>query len=192
MRFDDGRKPARLTDAGGLRLVELARGVIEEALGVAAPPSPSPLDDQLRRPGDLFVTLRRLGRLRGCIGTVGRERMLIESVAECALGAAFRDPRFDPLREPDLAGLEVQVSVLSLFRTIRGPDEIEIGTHGLYVEQGEAHGLLLPQVALEFDRDAAGFLRMVCRKAELPEDAWQSGARVSVFTTRKFPGSGAA
>ena len=83
---------------------------------------------------------------------------------------------------PDLF---VEISVLSPLRPIADPGEIQVGLHGLYVSQGSAHGLLLPQVATEHGWDRDTFLRQVCLKAGLPPDAWQRGATLQVFTVER-------
>ena len=65
-------------------------------------------------------------------------------------------------------------------------DEIEIGRHGLVVEQGWARGLLLPQVATEWRWDRQTFIEQTCHKAGLPRDAWQHGATVWKFEAEVF------
>ena len=137
-------------------------------------------------PGDLgslpeatgaFVTLKRDGQLRGCIGTLECRRPLAEEIARVAVSAAREDPRFDALRPTELDDLDVEVSVLGPLEEIdpRDPGAIEIGRHGLVVEQGHRRGLLLPQVATEWGWDREQFLSQTCTKAGLPADCWQEG-----------------
>ena len=99
------------------------------------------------------------------------------------MAAAFRDPRFPPLREDELADLEVEISVLSPMRRIKNAEEIQVGRHGLYLEQGSCRGLLLPQVASEYGWDRHTFLKQTCVKAGLPPDAWKDpDTRIFVFS----------
>jgi AmmeMemoRadiSam system protein A len=134
----------------------------------------------------VFVTLEVAGRLRGCIGVVEAREPLREAIIHCAQGAAFRDPRFSPLRPEEISGLQIEISVLSNVSPIR-PDEIEIGKHGLVIASAGNRGLLLPQVAAEQHLSREQFLEETCRKAALPRDAWrQPETSVSAFTCEVF------
>ena len=135
-----------------------------------------------------FVTLKRGGRLRGCIGTLECRRPLAEEIARVAVSAALEDPRFAPLQAFELDGLTIEVSVLGPLEPIdpHDPDAISIGRHGLVVEQGRRHGLLRPQVATEWGWDRETFLSQTCIKAGLPPDAWRRGAAVSRFLADVF------
>jgi AmmeMemoRadiSam system protein A len=135
-----------------------------------------------------FVTLKRGGRLRGCIGTLECRRPLAEEVARVAVSAAREDPRFEPLRASELEDLDVEVSVLGPLEAIdpHDPAAIEIGRHGLVVEQGRRRGLLLPQVATEWGWHREEFLSQTCVKAGLPRDAWRQGATVYRFDAVVF------
>ena len=94
------------------------------------------------------------------------------TLARCAADAALRDPRFAPLRPEELAGLEIEVSLLSPIHPIRA-EEVEIGRHGLLVERGLRRGLLLPQVATEHRLSRELFLAETCVKAGLPRESWK-------------------
>jgi len=96
----------------------------------------------------VFVTLHVAKRLHGCIGVIEAKEPLGEAVAHCAQSAALEDPRFNRMQPADLPTLEIEVSLLSPLEPIQ-PDEVEIGKHGLLIEQGFHRGLLLPQVAVE-------------------------------------------
>lgn len=135
-----------------------------------------------------FVTLKKRGELRGCIGTLECRRTLPEEVARVAVSAAREDPRFEPVRPSELADLDVEVSVLGPLERIdpQDPAAIEIGRHGLVVEQGWRRGLLLPQVATEWGWDRETFLSQTCAKAGLPHDCWRSGATVFRFAADVF------
>ena len=137
-----------------------------------------------------FVTLKRHGHLRGCIGTLECRRALAEEVARVAVSAAREDPRFEPLAAPELADLEIEVSILGPLEPIDPFDAhaIAIGRHGLVVEHGLRRGLLLPQVATEWGWDRETFLAQTCVKAGLPPDAWRNGATVYRFEGEAFGG----
>ncbi len=128
-----------------------------------------------------FVTLTSGGMLRGCIGRVTPDTNLAQVVADMARAAAISDPRFPPVEEGELDGLSIEVSALTPLKSISGPDEIEVGRDGLVVREGYRSGLLLPQVAGEFDWAAERFLAETCLKAGLPENAWQRGAEIESF-----------
>jgi AmmeMemoRadiSam system protein A len=131
-----------------------------------------------------FVTWKRLGRLRGCIGSVEPVLPLWADVEANAVHALLRDPRFPPATPLEFPHLRADISVLSPFVPVSDPlHAIEIGVHGLLVERGSRRGLLLPQVAAEWGWDAETFLGHACLKAGLPEDAWREGrAPATVFT----------
>ena len=97
---------------------------------------------------------------------------------------------FNPMRPADLASLEIEVSLLSPLEAIR-PEEVEIGKHGLFIEQSFYRGLLLPQVAVEHHLDRERFLRETCYKAGLPGDAWKAPeTRLYGFTCEVFADPG--
>ena len=135
-----------------------------------------------------FVTLKRKGELRGCLGTLECRQPLEDEVARLAASTSHEDPRFEPVRGWELADLHLEVSVLGPLEEIDpcDADAIVIGRHGLVVEQGWRRGLLLPQVATEWNWDRETFLAQTCRKAGLPRDAWQHGVKVYRFDAEVF------
>jgi AmmeMemoRadiSam system protein A len=164
-------------------LFRVARDSIQARLkGETAvlPPAASPI---LSQPRGVFVTLTLQNRLRGCIGYLEAAKPLLAAVQEMAAAAAFNDPRFPPLRQEELAGLELEISILTPMQTIKNIEEIQVGRHGLYLEQGPYRGLLLPQVATQYGWDRLTFLKQTCVKAGLPPDAWENPAtRISIFS----------
>lgn len=134
-----------------------------------------------------FVTLKKQGRLRGCIGFIEGRKSLYETVEEMAQAAAFRDPRFRPVKEDELWDLDIEISVLTPLRQIEDISEIEVGRHGLYIVKGPHSGLLLPQVATEYSWDRATFLRETCVKAGLSQEAWKNpNAKIFIFSASIF------
>ncbi|MEW6721461.1 MAG: AmmeMemoRadiSam system protein A [Thermodesulfobacteriota bacterium] len=140
---------------------------------------------KLAAPGAAFVTLKKAGRLRGCIGYTDAVAPLYKVVQECAVAAATEDPRFPPVTAGELPSLDVEISVLTPMVPIR-PEEVEVGRHGLMVSQGGRRGLLLPQVPLELGWDRDTFLDQTCVKAGLPPGAWRRGATLQAFTAEWF------
>ena len=141
---------------------------------------------RIDRSGGAFVTLRVAETLRGCIGHVEADRPLVDIVRRVAAAAASEDPRFPPLRPPELSDVVIEISVLGPLETCRGPTHIEVGRHGLVVDDGEHRGLLLPQVAVEWGWDGHTFLSQTCVKAGLKPDAWQGGLQIFTFEAEVF------
>ncbi len=124
-----------------------------------------------------FVSLKKNGELRSCMGTMSDEIPLASAVEQAAIHAAQDDPRFPPITPAELFELELEIWLLWGMQRVaeRGRDRInaiEIGRHGVQIARGGNRGLLLPGVAVEHNMDAEAFLEAVCRKAGLPTDAW--------------------
>ena len=168
-------------------LLRLARdAIVAHVTGTAAPATH--VCDAAERPGAAFVTLHKSGDLRGCIGHVEANEPLGTVIARCAVAACSADPRFPAVDASELPSLELELSLLGPLEPIAGPDDIEIGRHGLVVEMGWHRGLLLPQVAPEWHWDRETFLAHTCQKAGLPRDAWKSGAKLWRFEAEVFGG----
>jgi len=171
-------------------LLALARQAIVETISSNFP-DPAQVTGRLAEPRGAFVTLRRHGKLRGCIGQPDAANGLGETVVQCAITAALRDPRFGPLRMEEIDGLEIEISVISEVRPVR-TEEIELGTHGIVVTGGGKRGLLLPQVAVERNWSVTQFLEAVCRKAGLEPSAWrEADTKLFTFTAEMFSDAGA-
>jgi AmmeMemoRadiSam system protein B/AmmeMemoRadiSam system protein A len=133
-----------------------------------------------------FVTLKRKGELRGCIGFIEPVASLWETVIQTAIYAATEDTRFTPVRPEELRDLEVEISVLTPLKKIDNPRLVQVGKHGLIIAMGRNRGVLLPQVPVENNWDRETFLGQACLKAGLPADAWKKGAEISVFEAIVF------
>lgn len=120
-----------------------------------------------------FVTLKKKGQLRGCIGNVVGNGPLVATIERMAQAAAFEDPRFSPVTAEELEQLEIEVSVMGPLTPCPDPELIEIGRHGLYIRKSMHSGLLLPQVATEWGWDRETFLDQTCVKAGLPKGTWR-------------------
>jgi AmmeMemoRadiSam system protein B/AmmeMemoRadiSam system protein A len=162
-----------LEDAGAA-LLDIAHGAISHRLGLAPEAPPTDAAAWLTRPGASFVTLMLEGRLRGCIGSLAATRRLGEDVAQNALGAALRDPRFAPLAAEDWRRCQLEVSVLSPAKSLRFGDEAELlaqlraGEDGVILEHEGRRATFLPQV-WEGLPEKRRFLGELMRKAGIPE-----------------------
>jgi AmmeMemoRadiSam system protein B/AmmeMemoRadiSam system protein A len=178
---------SELTKEDKVFLLKLARSVIEaECRGIklTIAPSPSPI---MREPRGAFVTLKKAGRLRGCIGYIEAIKPLAATIEEMARAAAFSDRRFSPVRTEEISDIEIEISVLSPLSDVRDPSTVVVGTHGLIVSRGSNRGLLLPQVPTEWGWDRETFLAQTCAKAGLPEGAWkEKGTKIESFTADVF------
>jgi uncharacterized protein len=167
-------------------LLKLGREAIATFLETQRLLSP-PADDFLRVPLPAFVTLKKNRELRGCIGSTDRTDPLGETIIHCAISAAFRDPRFPPLTKDEYLGVRLEISVLSLFERRADPAEVIPGVHGVLITHNMRRGLLLPQVAIEYEWDRETFLMYACRKAGLSDDVWKHPATiVETFTAEVF------
>jgi len=122
-----------------------------------------------------FVTLRRrdTDELRGCRGECEARRPLVESVVRMAVAAAVNDPRFPPVTLSEVPDLTIEINALTPLKPIRETG-VEVGKHGLMIVKGDHLGLLLPEVPTRFRWGREEFLKAVCRKAGLPETAWEA------------------
>jgi AmmeMemoRadiSam system protein A len=133
------------------------------------------------------VTLKRKGRLRGCIGQFAFDGLLEKAIAEMVRAAAFRDPRFPPLGSSELADLEITVSVLTPPKPLKSLDDVVIGRDGLYLVHPHGRGVLLPVVAVEQGFSPEEFARQTSVKAGLHPEAYKDpGAELLVFTAPAF------
>lgn len=166
--------PFSLTQAEREELLKLARTSVETAVrqhklydynGASF--------ESLMQERGAFVTLKKKGELRGCIGYVAPIKPLSYTVRDVAAYAALKDSRFQPVAPSELPQLEYEISVLSPLRRVLDIKQIEVGRHGLVVRRGQNEGLLLPQVPVEQKWNLTTFLAETCRKAGLPADAWR-------------------
>ncbi len=141
----------------------------------------------LDEPHGVFVTLKKRGELRGCIGKMDFERPLWRNTVEAAIASALEDPRFPPVAPEELHDLTIEISILNPPEDIAEPKMFDVSRHGIIVQKGLRHALLLPKVAQEQGWDATKTLEAVCEKAGLPSDAWRDPTtRLQVFTAFDF------
>lgn len=179
MEFNENEKRILLSAAR-----ESIRSVFDDTS--VKPPEYTQYPD-LQLPAGAFVTIRINSELRGCIGYIVSKTPLFETVCDAAKQAAFCDPRFFPLTEDEVEKVNIEISVLSIPEQINSYDEIELGKHGLIIEENGKRGLLLPQVATENNLSLEQFLTAICEKAFLPGDLWRrKQVNLSIFTAEIF------
>jgi len=186
-----GRKKAGtslgLTEEEKKTLRQIAYSTIEGRVKGDKPPRVDVLTEALKGKRGAFVSLHKHGQLRGCIGSIQPTKPLHQTVEEMAAAAAFNDPRFESLTAKELKDVELEISVLTPLERVKDVKEIEVGKHGLYIKKGFFSGLLLPQVAIDYNWDRITFLEETCRKAGLPRNAWkEKDAEIYLFSADIF------
>lgn len=179
-------KEFSLSSAEKKELLELARQAVKNYVTEKRVVEFRTEDPNLLAERGAFVTLRKKGKLRGCIGFIEPVASLCETVIQTAIFAASEDDRFPPVTGEELNELEVEVSVLTPLKKIDNPRVVQVGKHGLVISRGRNRGLLLPQVPVENNWDRETFLNEACLKAGLPPDAWKKGAEIFVFEAIVF------
>ena len=204
--FENGSGPAKKAGDGaalaatrallgqhGHALLGIAAGSIEHGLAHDRP-LPVALDsvpEDLRGHGATFVTLKRGGRLRGCIGTAEAHRPLAADVAENAFQAAFKDPRFPRLTNEECVNLDLSVSVLTTPEPMTFGDQADLlaqlrpGTDGLIVADGRKRALYLPSVWEQLP-EAENFLAQLKLKAGMAADHWSAAFRAHRFAAAEI------
>jgi AmmeMemoRadiSam system protein A len=172
---DDVFDAPALTQGDKQALLQLVRQTLDDYLGKGTLPEFQTDSPALLQPRATFVTLRvrATGELRGCRGEILARQPLIDSVQNMAIASATDDPRFMPVTIDEVPGLHLEISALTPMKPIK-PEEVVVGRHGLMIVKGHNSGLLLPQVPVEQGWDREEFLRGLCHKAWLPENAWKA------------------
>ena len=157
-------------------LLKVAKDTVEAVINRKPVPTPHSDNPELNEHCGCFVTLKKNGRLRGCIGQFVSEGPLIELVAEMAKASSTGDPRFmaNPITPRELNQLDIEISVLSPLEKTDNPLSLRLGVDGIYIRKGRASGCFLPQVATECGWNKEEFLSYCCsHKAGLEHDAWR-------------------
>ena len=170
------------------RLLAIVRETVESVVRSARAPQVNETDPAFNEPHAVFVTLRKNGQLRGCIGRLSAEEPLAEAVQRMAIESATKDPRFEPVREGELKDLEYEISVLSPPRRAKDAGEIELGKHGVILRQGHRSGVFLPNVVEETGWSKEEFLSELCsQKAGLATNCWRDPkTELQTFTAEEF------
>jgi len=182
-----------LTEEEGKKGLTLARAAIQKYLGENAKiKAPDDLPVCFEEKRGVFVTLNKYGNLRGCIGYPYPVFELKDAIIDAAISAAVSDPRFPSVTKEELADITIELTILTMPQELKVkpkdlPEQIEIGRHGLIIKRGIYQGLLLPQVATEYNWSAEEFLCQTCWKAGLPRDTWlEKDTEISTFEGQIF------
>ncbi len=176
----------KLAAAEQEELLKIARAAVIAKVSTGKAPAAETDTPALQAANGCFVTIKQQERLRGCIGNFVSDKPLYLLVQEMAIAAATQDPRFYPMKQPDLENFKLEISVLSPLRKISSIKEIVVGTHGIYIVKNANRGVLLPQVATEYGWDLETFLNHTCLKAGLPEKAWEKDCEIYIFSAQVF------
>jgi len=171
-------------------LLRLARESIRHGLktGRPLPVELAPLPEEMKAVRASFVTLEAEAALRGCIGSLEARRPLAQDIAENAYAAAFQDPRFPPLREDELDGLDIHLSLLTPAEPVSFSSEQDLiaqlrpGVDGLILAEGGRRGTFLPSVWQQLP-EPAEFLAHLKQKAGLPATYWSDSIKVYRYET---------
>lgn len=168
-------------------LLQVAENSVRAAVTGRDYSPPDTLPEELTLPRGVFVTLKRNGELRGCIGTLRPNGPLASNVAGIARSAALNDPRFIPVSEPELDELEYEISVLTPMQVLRDWRDVRPGTDGLLIIGPDGRsGVLLPQVPVEQGWTRQEFLEGVCMKAGLEPEAYLGDVVLYRFQAQVF------
>lgn len=173
-------------------LLALARRTVDQKVRQqeVTTPDPSRLSNTLRTNCGAFVTLRKKGELRGCIGRFDATEPLYKVVQQMAMASATEDYRFAPVNPEEVSQLEIEISVLTPMRRIQSADEFELGKHGIYMKKGARSGTFLPQVATETGWTKEEFLGHCAQdKAGIGWNGWKD-AELFVYEALVFDEKG--
>ncbi len=173
----------------GTTLLQLARNAIAAKFGQAANTT---VDlPELHKTAATFVTLTQRSALRGCMGTLEAWRPLLLDVQENACNAAFRDPRFKPLREDELANTRVEVSLLTPAETMSFSSEADAlaqlrpDIDGIIFTAGRHRSTFLPQVWEQLPEPAI-FIAHLKQKAGIPAEYWGPDVQLERYAVKKW------
>jgi hypothetical protein len=188
-RFPVPQKAGRetLTPREQKKLLRIARQAVETYVTAGRVAKFRVADPALLKSRAVFVTLRKEGKLRGCVGRFSVKRPLYLAVRDTAILTAAKDERFPPVTPAELKDLKYEISVLGTPQRVKSIDAIELGTHGVVIRQGDRSGVFLPKVATEMLWSRETFLRNLCRKAGLPDVCTEDpSTELYVFTSYDF------
>ena len=128
-------------------LARLARETVENYVREGTLPRPAQLTPEMNDKAGVFVTLKKHGALRGCIGTFEpAQANVAEEIINNAVSSSTRDPRFMPVTDEELPELTYSVDVLTRPVPVQSEEELDPRRYGVIVESGGRRGLLLPDL----------------------------------------------
>jgi len=128
-------------------LVRLARRTVEAFVRKDEVVRPKRLSAEMKQRAGVFVSIHKLGELRGCIGTFEPQHANVaEEIVANAISSAMRDPRFSPVTKKELKKLDYSIDVLSRPEPVESIEQLDPKRYGVIVEAGWRKGLLLPDL----------------------------------------------
>jgi AmmeMemoRadiSam system protein A len=175
----------RLDAAQKARLLAIARETLTRFMTTETVPLARGFAASAQVSHGAFVTLKKDGQLRGCVGTLLPELPLDRLVSTLALRSALNDPRFDRVRRDELDAIEIEVAVLTTPVLAATPEAIVIGLDGVFLRDGKRSAVFLPEIPVEEGWTRDELLENLARKAGLPPDGWKRGT-LGMFRTMRF------
>lgn len=138
-----------------------------------------------------FITLKKDGRLRGCIGSLVAHREFYDDLVHNAANAAFSDPRFKPVTADELPDISLEVSILTPAVLVQYDNiedlksKVEVGIDGIILKQGQNQATFLPQVWEDL-KDFETFFAHLCQKARLEGDCLNNHPQIYKYQVEKI------
>ncbi|NMC63075.1 MAG: AmmeMemoRadiSam system protein B [SAR324 cluster bacterium] len=198
--FFEGQKasessPSPLVERGNLGkdVLKLSRQTLENFIRSKEKPlQVKDLQKELEVKRGCFVTLKKNGQLRGCIGSILPEQSIARCVVDNTINAAVNDHRFNRVEEAELSSIDIEVSLLTVPKSLphKDPQELlqklEPRKHGVILKKGMHSATFLPQVWEELS-DKQEFLRHLCLKGGMSLDCWKDAeTQVLVYEAEVF------
>jgi AmmeMemoRadiSam system protein B/AmmeMemoRadiSam system protein A len=175
-----------LRPSGKKALLAFARETLSRFLLTDTLPLARGFDPKLQQPQGVFVTLKKKGELRGCIGRIIGDEPLCKLVGTMAIQSALNDRRFRPVTADELGEIDIEISVLTPPKQVSGAKDIVVGRDGVLISKDGRSAVFLPQVATEQGWSREEMLDNLCLKAGLKAGSWKQGAALSTFQAIVF------
>lgn len=148
------------------------------------------IPEELKENRGVFITLTKHGELRGCIGYIEPIKPAYQAIIECAVSAAFNDPRFPPVEKDELKDIKIEISLLTRPQPLEFKDSSDLldklsNNLGVILKKGPYQSTFLPQVWEQIPKKE-DFLSQLCLKAGIDQDAWKEDIEVETYKVEKF------
>lgn len=178
--------PGSLSSADKKELLAFARETLSRLLATDTVPLARNFSTSARQLRGVFVTLRKKGELRGCVGRMIGDEPLCKLVGAMAIQSAFNDGRFPQLGTGEMKDVEIEISALTPMKPVSSPNDIVVGRDGVLLSKDGHSAVFLPQVATEQGWSRDEMLEHLCRKAGLSANSWKTGAQFATFQAEVF------
>jgi len=177
---------ATLTLSDKKTLLAFARETLSRIFLTDTVPLARGFNATLQQQRGAFVTLKKRGELRGCVGRMIPDEPLVKTVGAMAIQAAFNDRRFNPLTANELKDIEIEISILTPMKQVASATDIVVGRDGVLLGKDNHHAVFLPQVATEQGWNREEMLDNLCLKAGLTAGCWKEKTQFSTFQAVVF------